>query len=309
MPVRRGLGLWVSLSLVLSLSACTFKKAELGTEKNPVKLFFVPSVDAKVIDASSKEIKNFLESMTPYKYEVKIPVSYIAVVEAFGSNQADVAALNTFGYILANDKYGAEARITVMRFGSSTYQAQILARDDGKIQELKDLEGKKVAFVDPASTSGYLLPMKMIKDAGVKLGETIFAMKHDNVVSMIYQGQVDAGATFYSPPEKGDIQDARRLVRTQFPDVEKKIRIVKLTEDIPNDPIVFRKEMPETMKQAITDAFMKMIQTPEGKEAFKKVYGVTDLKTATDADYNKVREMLKALGKSASGLMADAKKK
>ncbi|MCM2281862.1 MAG: phosphate/phosphite/phosphonate ABC transporter substrate-binding protein [Bdellovibrionaceae bacterium] len=299
----------IAASFVLS-SGCTFKKAELGSSENPVKLFFVPSVDAKVIDASSKDIKAYLEANTPYKFEIKIPQSYIAVVEAFGSNQADVAALNTFGYLLANKKYGTEAKLTVIRYGASTYQAQFLARqDDAKITDLKDLEGKKIAFVDPASTSGYLLPMKMLKDAGIKIGEHIFAMKHDNVVSMIINKQVDAGATFYSPPENGEIQDARRLVKTQFPDVEKTVRIVKLTEPIPNDPIVFRKEMPEDMKTTIIGAFMKFVATPEGKESFKKVYGVTDLQAATDADYDKVRKMMEDLGVDVGSVMSDAAKK
>lgn len=291
------------------LSACTFKKADLGTKENPVKLFFVPSVDAKVIDASSKDIKTYLEANTPYKYEIKIPQSYIAVVEAFGSNQADVAALNTFGYLLANKKYGTEAKLTVIRYGSSTYQAQFLARQGDKIADLKDLEGKKIAFVDPASTSGYLLPMKMLKDAGIKIGEHVFAMKHDNVISMIINKQVDAGATFYSPPENGEIQDARRLVKTQFPDVEQTVRIVKLTDAIPNDPIVFRKGMPEEMKTTIIDALMKFVATPEGKESFKKVYGVTDLQKATDADYDKVRKMMEELGVDVGSVMSETKRK
>jgi phosphonate transport system substrate-binding protein len=298
------LGLFAATSaLVLGLTSCTFKKAELGTAENPVKLFFVPSVDANVIGSNSKIMKEWLEANTPYKYEIHVPQSFIAVVEAFGSKRADIAALNTFGYILANEKYGAEARLTVIRHGKTTYQSQIIAKK-GRFKDIQDLEGKKIAFVDPASLSGYILPVKFLKDSGIKIGETVFAMKHDNVVSMIYQGQVDAGATFYSPPEKEDgIQDARRLVKAQYPDVEEKIEIVKLTNDIPNDPITFRKDMPEDMKEAITEAFIKMVATEEGKNAFKSVYGVTAIQKATDADYNGVREMLKAVNIDPESLM------
>ena len=49
-----------------ALASCT-KKAELGTAENPVKLHFVPSVDAKVIESNSKTFKEFLEKNTPYK--------------------------------------------------------------------------------------------------------------------------------------------------------------------------------------------------------------------------------------------------
>lgn len=300
--------LMISAALVLLFSGCTSKKAELGTAENPIKLHFVPSVDAKVIEDNSKIFKDYLEKHTPYKYEVNIPQSFVAVVEAFGTKRADVAAINTFGYVLAHDKYQAEARLTVLRHGLATYESQFIVRKDSPIKKLEDLAGKKIAFVDPASTSGYLLPLKTLKEKKIEPKETMFAQKHDNVVSMVYQGQVDAGATFYSPPSKDDkgkeqIEDARRLVLTQYPDVEKKVVILSLSEPIPNDPIVFRKDMPEEMKSKIVDAMMDFVSTDEGKAAFNAIYGVTALKKATDADYESVRTMLKTLGKNASDLM------
>lgn len=290
-------------ALGLTVSSCTSKRAELGTEGNPIKFFLVPSVDAKLLEATARKVKDHLEETTPYKYEFAIPTSYVAVVEAFGTKRADIAALNTFGYIMANDRYKAEARITFVRHGAETYQAQIIARADSDIKSVKDFEGKKFAYVDPASTSGYLLPAKVFHDQGIKLGQTVFANKHDNVVTMVYQGQVDGGATFYSPPsEGGKIEDARRLVKTQFPDVEEKIKIVQLTDHIPNDPIVFRADMPQEMKEVITDRLMEYVKTDEGKKVFYDIYGISGMVRSSDERYEPVRDMLKALGKSASEL-------
>lgn len=287
------------LSLLILL-ACTSKKAELGTADNPVKLFFTPSIDAKVIEDNSKVFKDYLEKHTPYKFQVAIPQSFVAVVEAFGTKRADVCTINTFGYILAHEKYGAEARLMVLRNGSASYQSQFLARADGPVKTLADIRGKKMAFVDAASTSGYLLPLKMLRDKGIEPKQTVFAGKHDNVVSMIYQKQVDAGATYYSPPVNHEIQDARRLVLTQYPDVEKKVKIIALSDPIPNDPVIFRQDLPEEMKEKITEALLAFVKTPGGRSAFDKIVGMDDLKRATDADYDSVRQMLKSLGKEAS---------
>lgn len=280
--------------LTLIMTACTFKQAELGTAENPIKILFVPSVDVKVIDTNSKVMKDWFEANSPYKYKIIIPHNFIAVVEAFGARRADVASINTFGYVLAHDKYGAEARLKVVRFNKSTYQAQIIAKK-GRFKSIQDLNGKTFAYVDPASISGYILPLKFLRDEGVKLGDTKFAMKHDNVVSMVYKGQVDAGATFYSPPnEKEGILDARRLVKAQYPDVEDKVEILKLTGEIPNDPVIFAKEMPEEMKQTVINTFLKFVATPEGKEAFVKIGSVDALEPGKDSDYDVVREMIKA---------------
>ncbi|MCS6837258.1 MAG: phosphate/phosphite/phosphonate ABC transporter substrate-binding protein [Bdellovibrionaceae bacterium] len=303
---KRGIGLWGLFSIMSSsllILGCTSKKQELGSVEDPIKFFFTPSVDVKVIEDNSKVFQKFLEENTPYKFKISTPGSYIAVVEAFGTKKADVAVFTNNGYLLANEKYGAEARLTVLRHGSALYKSQFIVRADSGINSLKDLEGKKLAFVDPASTSGYLLPLKTLKDRGIKIREHVFAGKHDNVVTMVYNKQVDAGATFWSPEDEEGIQDARRLVKTQFPDVAEKVKILELTDSIPNDPIVFRKELPEDMKKTIEEALLKFIETKEGKEAFKKIYGVDGLKKASDADYASLRAMLKDSGQSAESLV------
>jgi phosphonate transport system substrate-binding protein len=289
--------------LAALLASCTGDSGPLGTEANPIKIFFVPSVDAAALNENAKAIKAYLELKTPWKFKTAVPASYIAIVEAFGTDRADVAAINTFGYILAHQKFGAQARLRFRRYGQDTFGAQIIARADGPIQKIEDITGKKFAYVDPASTSGYVLPAKLFKDKGIKPAETVFAHKHDNVVTMVYNRQVDAGATFYTPPAEGKMQDARRLVVTQFPDVEQVVKIVGLTEEIPIEPIVFRKDMPEEMKAKICDTLLEYIGTNEGKKVFKALYDVTEMRPATDADYDGVRKMLEDLKMDASDLM------
>lgn len=291
------------LCLALVVSGCTRKKAEIGTKDNPIKFFFVPSVDARVLTEKAKEVEVYLEKHTDYEFSIQVPTSYIAVVEAFGTKRVDIASLNTFGYILAYQKYGAEALLTVERFGHKDYKGQIIARADSDIKELSDLKDKRFAYVDPSSTSGYLLPAKMLKDKDIEPSEHMFALRHDNVVTMVYQKQVDAGATFYSPAQDGVMQDARRLVKTQFPDVEDVIKVIALTDSIPNDPIVFRKDLPEKIKKDVQQALIKFVHTKEGKELFHELYGVTNLIEATDSVYDGVRDILSKMGKSASDLM------
>ncbi|MCB0349818.1 MAG: phosphate/phosphite/phosphonate ABC transporter substrate-binding protein [Bdellovibrionales bacterium] len=290
----------IALAALITLTSCTRKKAELGTVDNPIKFFMVPSVDTKLLEDAAQKLKIYLEKNTPYKYKISIPSSYVAVVEAFGTNRADVSAINTFGYLLAHDKYGAQARLNFIRFGSSSYQSQIIARKDSKINKLEDINGKKFAFVDPSSTSGYLMPAKLFLDHHIKPSDTMFAQKHDNVVTMVYQGQVDAGATYHSPMTDGKIEDARRLVKTQFPDIEEKVKIVALTDKIPNDPIIFRKDVSNDIQDTISDALINFQKTETGKDIFYKVYGATGIVKTSDMQYDSVREMLKALNKKAT---------
>lgn len=288
--------LWIVLvSGLFSTVGYHLKKDVLGTPENPIKFHLVPAVDAKVLADNAEKLQAYLEANTPYKFKITIPQSYVAVIEAFGTNRADIAAINTFGYYKAHKAYGVEARLTVIRYGLATYQSQFLARADSSIKTLKDLAGKKIAFVDPSSTSGYLLPLKTLKDRKIEPKEVVFAMKHDAVVTMIYQRQVDAGATYYSPPQDGKLEDARRMVKTQYPDVEQKVKIIELSDPIPADPIVFRKDMPEEMKEKIVETLLKFVATDEGKKSLDLMLGASNFKRSTDADYDSVREMFRQL--------------
>jgi len=150
------------------------------------------------------------------------------------------------------------------------------------------------------------LPSQLLKKQGIELGDTVFAQKHDNVVTMVYQKQVDAGATYYSAPkmfeENGKkelkIQDARNRVLTQFPDVEDVVKIVGFTQEIPNEPWVIRQKMYEDpardkqVREAVQSALLDFIKTPEGKKIMTETYNVYGLVPVSDANYDEIRKII-----------------
>ncbi len=303
--------------LALALTACA--DPEVGTKKRPFAMFFVPSVDAQEIATKSKPMEKFVSKFVSqalygkddgFYVESSVPTSYVAVVEAFGTDKADFAAFTTSAYILAKDvkKYNVEPLFTIARGPKGeeiTYKAQIITRADSKINSIEDLNGKKFAFTDPSSTSGFILPNQLITSRGVKLGETIFAQKHDNVVTMVYQGQVDAGATYYSPAEVvekdgkkiEEIRDARMRVLSQFPDVAEKVKIIGFTQEVPNEPWVIRGNLyedtakNEKVKGLVRDAIKAFIATPEGKDALWVIATATDLIPSSDETYKEIRKL------------------
>ena len=282
--------------LLVAVSVSSFAEDKLGSKDNPIKIFFTPSVDANTIATNSTSFLKFMEKETGYYFKSGIPSNYVAVVEAFGSNRADVAVMNSFGYLMANAKYGAEAKLKALRHGKDYYAGAIYVSAKSGINSIKDLAGKKFAFTDSSSTSGYLYPLKIFKDENVKLGNTMFAIKHDNVITMIYQGQVDAGAAFYSDGFDGKIKDARERVMTQFPDVESKVKVLKITDKIPNDPFVFRKGMDPVIVDKIIVSLKNYLATEDGKTVFKNIYAIDGVVPATNKDYDSLREVIKSVG-------------
>ncbi len=279
-------------------SGCT-KSKEIGSKENPLKFYLIPAQDLMGLDTTGKALQKYLEKELNISVVVELPPNYIAVVEAFGSKRADAAILNTFGYILAKEKYDVVPRLKLVNRGRDEYFGQIIAHVDGP-KTIKEINGKSFAFVDPVSTSGYLFPLRYLTEQKVKVKEKIFAGSHDAVVTAVYQKKVAAGATFYTPPDPdGTPKDARWVVRTQFPDIYEKVKILQITGPIPNDPLVFRKDLPEELKVKVAEALTKYLTTPEGKKIMFDMYHITDFKQANDADYDIVRKYLKEVGQQA----------
>jgi len=285
---------------VLLLIGCG-KEYELGTKKNPIKMYFVPSMEAGKIVTSGQEIADYLSEKTGYYFKVAVPTSYASVIEAMGTNEADIAWLATFAYILANEKYGAEVGLTTVRNGLDKYKGQFIARTDSGINSLEDIQGKTIAYTDAASTSGYIYPSAILAKNNIKPKNYIFAGGHPQVVLSVYQGNADVGCTFWSPKDKdGNIHDARFAVKETFPDVEDKVKIIGFTEWIPNDTVTFRKGFPTEMKEKIINELLDYAKTDDGAETLQKLLQINDFIRGNDSDYDVVRKTLEAINADAA---------
>jgi phosphonate transport system substrate-binding protein len=294
-PILQFLSLLVLISF---FSACTFKR-EKGSPEDPIVISMIPSKDTRSLLLSAEELVHWLEKETGYKFQVTIPTSYVAVVEALGSKRVDIAYLNTTSFFLAEEKYGAEPKfITINADGQSQYKGQFIVRKDSKIKTLADLAGKKIAYVDPTSASGYILPAYMLKQKNIKPAESVFAGKHDSVVTMVYQKQVDAGATFYAIPENGKPMDARRLVETQYPDVWDKVQVIEYTPSLANDAMAFRKDLDPAMKEKLANAIEKWAASSEGKVTLKALSNGSGLRRSRESDYTESRQVLREMSEA-----------
>jgi phosphonate transport system substrate-binding protein len=179
--------------------------AEIGTDAHPIKVLFVPSVDANVITTGGEVMAAALEKATGLKFEVVVPTSYAATIEEMCASPNDTMAfIPGLGYALASNQCGVDVAFKAIRFGFPVYWAEFLVARDSDIKTLEDLKGKKWGYGDVGSTSGYMVPLVMLKDAGIETGEQVQTGGHNQSVTAVYNGEVDFATTFYSVPLNPD---------------------------------------------------------------------------------------------------------
>lgn len=313
---------------------------EIGSPDHPIKVLFVPSVDANVIVTGGEIMAEALNEATGLTFEVSVPTSYAATIEEMCASPTDTMAfIPAFGYVLANDLCGVDVSFRAVRRGWGVYWTMFVVGRDSDIQSLEDLEGKKWAYPDAGSTSGYLVPFVQLKEAGITPGETLEAGDHPGAVRAVYNGEADFATAFYSPwaaPEGAEpwavgddpevpvdvstcglnedasqllcegyrVLDARANIREEFPDVVQKVRILSLSPDIPNDTMSFAPEFPAELRTQIEEALLAFAETEAwgtsiGSEDF---YGWSGLEPASDADYDFVRLLVAESGTTIESL-------
>ncbi len=177
------------------------EEAPLGSEERPIQVLFVPSVDADAIIAGGDVMAQELEKATGLKYEVSVPTSYAATIEAMCASPEDtIGFIPALGYVLANERCGVQVGLASVRFGWPYYWSQIVVRDDSGIESIEDLAGKSWGAPSVTSTSGYLVPLAELTDAGIEPGEVVETGGHTGAMLAVAQGDVDFATGFFSPP-------------------------------------------------------------------------------------------------------------
>ncbi|MCB0084778.1 MAG: PhnD/SsuA/transferrin family substrate-binding protein [Caldilineaceae bacterium] len=315
--------------------------SDIGTEAHPIKVFFVPSVDAQVIVSGGEIMANALNEATGLYFEVSVPTSYAATIEEMCASPTDsIGFIPGLGYVLANQLCGVDVSFKAIRFGWSVYWAQVLVPRDSDVTSLADLNGKKWAYPDAGSTSGYLAILPLLADNGVEPGETLEAGGHTGAVRAVYNGEADFSSSFFSPPLKpegeepwqpgdepdipadlvdscapnedgsrlmcGDwrVLDARAGLREEAPDVIQKVRILTISDAIPNDTLSFSPEFPADLRAQIEEALVAFAETDAWNESIgnQDFYGWTGIDKASDAEYDVVRQMIEISGMSLEDL-------
>jgi phosphonate transport system substrate-binding protein len=297
--LKRALILLTVFIAVASFVFASGKEEPLGSEENPIIWSFVPSGEMERVASGAQEVADLLHDKTGLYFSTNVATEYAGVIEALSSDppEAHMASLATFAYVLAADRGVAEAALVAVRFGSPTYNGQIIVRADSGIRKVSDLKGKTFARPDPLSTSGWIIPMLTMRAAGIDpdrdLAEIVDAGSHDSVVAAVYNGDVDAGATYV---------DARTRIEKDHPDVMEKVVVIEVTEDIPNDGVQFVPSMPKDLRDRIVKALLEIADTKEGKEALHTAYQWDGLEEHDDTFYDPFRQVLQASGLSIEEL-------
>jgi phosphonate transport system substrate-binding protein len=247
-------------SLLVALSGCSktgqegARSAESSAagETMPARLTMamVPAEDNEQIAETFEPMRKYLEDELGRPVDVSFATDYASVIEAMKQKKVDLAWFGPLSYVLAEREAGAVAfAIGVKEGGGSTYYSYFVVPGDSPARTLDDLAGKSVAFVDPASTSGGLVPTYIIRQ---KYGKTvdeffdrlIYAGSHNAAELAVKNKTVDAAAT-------DSIVYERMLAKGLIaPETN---RILHRSDPLPGSLLTYRSDLARGLKEQIQE--------------------------------------------------------
>jgi phosphonate transport system substrate-binding protein len=173
------------------------------------------------------------------------------------------------------DRSDASPVLRRWKRGSDVYQSVVFARSDSDISSLEHLQGRILAFGEPFSTSGFLMPKAALAHSGLQLVRYedaaasvppnevgyVFSNDAENTVFWVLKGKVAAGAV------NKDYFSAIAGSRMS------ELRVIHETEKVPRNVVCFRDSLDPRVAKAVEDVLLAMENDEEGRVILEEFEG------------------------------------
>jgi phosphonate transport system substrate-binding protein len=286
------MNIWRSILLVLSATLLLAPPAPAADPSWPTEVTFaiLSTESAPEITRRWVPVLAQLEKDLGIKVKYTTATDYRGTIEALKFKKADLGWLGPKAYIEAsNNNYANVEPIAQVRAqnGSLGYRSCIIVHADSDIFTPEDMAGKTFAFNDPNSTSGYLVPQtffmtEMNVDHRKHFAKVTFSGSHEASILAVANKKVDIAST-----NLPDLQQLTREGKVQ----RGTLRVIWVSKLIPNDPVVVRKDLPASLRQAVQESLLSMRERAPGAFAQGGAFFGGGFARADDAKYQIVRDM------------------
>lgn len=252
----------------------------------------IPEVNIFKQKARFKLLGEYLGRRIGVPVQLTILSRYGNVLESFTVQHMDGAFFGSFTGALAIERLGVVPIARPVNLdGGSTYHGRIFVRKDSGLRTVADLRGKRMAFVDRATTAGYVFPLAWLRESGVKspnafFGEIYFTGSHDASIDAVLDRKADVGCAKHSVYDR---------VRRENPRVDSELVVLADSPSVPSNGLLVRADLAPDLKESLRRALLELDRDPEGARVLAQ-FGALRFIDTTAEDYAPVKELAARAG-------------
>lgn len=274
-----------TLILILFVTACISTAPAFAGEKLTIGL--IPEMNVFAQMKRYQPLADYLSQKLDIDISLTMLSRYGNIIERMKDFQVDAAFLGSFTGALAISQLEVEPLARPVNLdGTSTYHGHIFVRKDSSIRTAEDMRGKTIAFVERATTAGYVFPLAWLKRKGIDdyqqfFKEYFFAGSHDATLDAVLKGNADIGAA------KNTIYD---YYITQNPNAGEQLNILASSIPVPSNGLCVLPRVRPELKEQLLDTLLTIHTTEKGKKVLAALRAIKFVKTKPD-DYEPVMDM------------------
>ena len=271
------------LALVMPMRGVVSAQSGAKTEAKILTLGLISEINRAAIEEHFLDFVRYVgRRLTPeVGGRVVVASTSFDLVKMIEQRQVDFYFESVYSTYSINYVHGV-GRTILRRWksGLAEYQSLLFTKKDGGVKRLDELRGKTIAFEDPGSTSGYLMPKIFLQRNGFRLAEKkdydanatpdqisyVFVPREDKLLAMVLSKQAAAGAI--SDDSYGRLSNERKA----------EIAVLAQTERLPRHLVSVRADLAPQTVARLTDILIAMHDDPEGL----KILSRTDRTTKFD---------------------------
>lgn len=272
--------------------ACGSAAAQQQGRRDRVLIGLIPEMNIFKQKARFKLLGEHLGRKIGVPVTFTILSRYGNILERFEAERMDGAFFGSFTGALAIERLGVVPLARPVNLdGSSTYHAHLFVRKDSGMRTVADMRGKRMAFVDRATTAGYVFPLAWLRENGVARHEDLFSEayftgSHDAAIDAVLDRKADVGAAKHSVYDR---------VRRDNHRVDEELVVLAESPPVPSNGLCVRKDLEPDLKEALRRALLELEREPEGERILAQIGALRFIET-TAADYRPVLELARKAG-------------
>jgi phosphonate transport system substrate-binding protein len=232
-----------------------------------------------------------LEQATGRPFRQVFPASFDEHMAMFGQGLIDISYSNPFVYIKIAQSNGARAFARIVEPGGRAFSGQIITRRDSPVRTIEDCRGKRWIATDPSSAGGFLFPLGLFHDHGLRerdFAEIAFAGgNQEKVVYSVYAGEYDIGSI-----RNGTLDVTAARIG---PDA---IRVVAESPPYPNWVYAARGGLDQEVVARVREVLTSLDPAAPADRAVLEAARIERIVPATDQDFDPVRRLMAAIGRT-----------
>ncbi len=205
--------------------------------------------------------------------------THAEVRQNLSGQRVQVAFVCTWTYLHASREKSIRLLVQPEFEKGLEYRCLLIVPSESPSRKIEDLRGQTMAFTDPESNTGYMVPTVMLFDRGGTpgsfFGKTVFTGSHDNSILAVLLGAVDVASV--------DALVWKSHLREQ-PSLASRVRIIWKSEEFGAPPVVVPVGLDARLEQPLRQAFLRLHEDGEGREILSGI-GIERFVPGREEDY------------------------